>query len=85
MTENEKELLALVLAGQSVSDYTTRFNELRTAVLVERLPKASKTEWQAAYRMSRLARVNLDQVTTDLGLKDLNLAPWKKEIEGETP
>lgn len=85
MTENEKALLALVLAGHSISDYTTRFNELRMAVLVERLPDSVKIEWQAAYRTARLARINLDQVGTDLGVNDLNLAPWKKEVDGEVP
>lgn len=85
MTTKEKELLEFVVAGQSVPEYTTRLNELRAAVLVERLPEPKKLAWQAAYRAARLARINLDQVTTDLGLHNLSLAPWKREVDEEVP
>jgi len=85
MTESEKKLMDLVLSGQSISDYTTRFNELRNAVLFERLPPEKKAVWQEAYRQLRLARINLDQVSVDLGVSNLTLTPWKKEVDEEVP
>jgi hypothetical protein len=77
----ETELIELVLLGGSVSGYQERFNELRNELLLNRLPAEKKHAWQAAYLELVAARHRLDLVAAELGVADLNLAPWKREIQ----
>lgn len=84
MTEAEKALLEFAMRTGIISNYSERVEELRAAVLKERLPDSAKRPFMDAYKARVRASERIKAVMVEFGIDDdTPLNHWREEAKLE--